>query len=70
MWSAYYAIDAKPEGTQTAAMMLGPMLQALLEDRFKLKIHREAKEAPAYALWRRAVPSFKRRKREVALRWT
>jgi uncharacterized protein (TIGR03435 family) len=48
--STYYAIDAKPEGAQTAAMMRGPMLQALLEDRFKLRIHRESKEAPAYAL--------------------
>jgi uncharacterized protein (TIGR03435 family) len=31
-------------------MMNGPMLQALLEDRFKLKIHRESKEIPVYAL--------------------
>jgi uncharacterized protein (TIGR03435 family) len=48
--SAYYVIDAKPEGVQTAAMMLGPMLQALLEERFKLSVHRETKEMPAYAL--------------------
>ncbi len=48
--SAYYAIDAEPEGAQTAAMMRGPMLQALLEDRFKLRVHRETKEEPAYAL--------------------
>lgn len=27
-------------------MMLGPMLQALLEDRFQLKIHRETSEGP------------------------
>ena len=31
-------------------MMLGPMLQALLEDRFQLKVHRENKEMLAYAL--------------------
>jgi uncharacterized protein (TIGR03435 family) len=31
-------------------MMNGPMLQALLEDRFKLKSHRETKEVPAYEL--------------------
>src|SRR5215471_6213138 len=31
-------------------MMRGPMLQKLLEDRFKLKIHREAREMHAYAL--------------------
>lgn len=30
--------------------MNGPMLQALLEDRFHLKIHRETKDVPAYAL--------------------
>jgi uncharacterized protein (TIGR03435 family) len=45
-----YSIDAKPEGAQTAAMMLGPMLQALLEDRFQLRIHRENKDMRAYAL--------------------
>jgi len=28
----------------------GPMMQALLEDRFKLKIHREAREMPVYIL--------------------
>jgi uncharacterized protein (TIGR03435 family) len=31
-------------------MLQGPMLQALLEDRFKLKIRRETKEVPVYAL--------------------
>jgi len=30
--------------------MMGPMLRALLEDRFKLKIRRETKETPVYAL--------------------
>jgi uncharacterized protein (TIGR03435 family) len=30
--------------------MSGPMLQALLEDRFELKIHRESREVPTYAL--------------------
>ena len=30
--------------------MQGPMLQALLEDRFQLKIHRETREVPVYAL--------------------
>ncbi len=45
-----YAIDARPETPQTRAMMGGPMLQALLEDRFKLKVHRETREVPVYAL--------------------
>ena len=31
-------------------MMHGPMMQSLLEDRFKLKIRRETREGPAYAL--------------------
>ena len=31
-------------------MMRGPMMQALLEDRFKLKLHRESKEIPVYEL--------------------
>lgn len=30
--------------------MVGPMLQALLEDRFQLKTHREVEEVPIYAL--------------------
>src|SRR5436853_2894596 len=31
-------------------MMQGPMLQALLQDRFQLKIHRDARQVPVYAL--------------------
>ncbi len=45
-----YDIDAKAEGAPGQKMMRGPMLQALLEDRYKLKIHRETKEVPVYAL--------------------
>jgi uncharacterized protein (TIGR03435 family) len=45
-----YTIDAKPANPQTAAMMQGPMLQALLEDRFKLKVRRYIREVPVYAL--------------------
>jgi uncharacterized protein (TIGR03435 family) len=45
-----YTINAKPEDAQTAAMMQGPMLQSLLEDRFKLQIRRDTKEVPVYAL--------------------
>ena len=48
--SERYTIEAKLASPQTRAMMNGPMLQTLLEDRFKLKIHRESKEVPAYAL--------------------
>jgi uncharacterized protein (TIGR03435 family) len=45
-----YEINAKAEGTPPEAMTHGPMLQALLEDRFKLKIHRETREIQAYLL--------------------
>src|SRR5580658_2008791 len=45
-----YEINAKAEGTPSEAMTHGPMLQALLEDRFKLKIHRETREIQAYVL--------------------
>jgi uncharacterized protein (TIGR03435 family) len=45
-----FEIDAKPEGTPSQEMMNGPMLQALLEDRFQLKIHRETREVTVYAL--------------------
>jgi uncharacterized protein (TIGR03435 family) len=48
--TASYRIDAKPGSPQTQGMMRGPMLQALLADRFQLKIHRETREVPAYAL--------------------
>jgi uncharacterized protein (TIGR03435 family) len=45
-----YAIEAKAEGTPSLGMMRGPMLQALLETRFKLKIHTDRSEVPVYAL--------------------
>jgi bla regulator protein BlaR1 len=48
--SARYTIDAKAEGPARQELMRGPMLQALLEDRFKLKIHRESREIPVYEL--------------------
>jgi len=48
--SVRYQIDAKANGARGQGMMRGPMLQTLLEDRFRLKIHRETREVPAYAL--------------------
>jgi uncharacterized protein (TIGR03435 family) len=48
--SKTFMIDAKPESPQTMEMMRGPMLQALLEDRFNLKIHRGTRQVPVYAL--------------------
>ncbi len=45
-----YDIEAKAEDAPSAKMMEGPMLQALLEDRFKLKVRREIREIPVYEL--------------------
>jgi bla regulator protein BlaR1 len=45
-----YTIDAKADGPASPEMMRGPMMQSLLEDRFKLKIHRETREVPVYEL--------------------
>jgi uncharacterized protein (TIGR03435 family) len=45
-----YSITAKAGGIASQDMMNGPMLQALLADRFKLKIHREIKQVPVYEL--------------------
>ncbi len=45
-----YTIDAKSDSPESQEMMRGPMMQALLEDRLKLKIHREVREVPVYEL--------------------
>jgi uncharacterized protein (TIGR03435 family) len=45
-----YEIVAKADGDASPDMMNGPMLQALLEDRFQLKVHRETREIPVYDL--------------------
>jgi uncharacterized protein (TIGR03435 family) len=50
MNSDLYRIDAKAEGTPSQAMMLGPMLQTLLENRFKMMFHIGSKEASVYVL--------------------
>jgi len=47
--SDLYEIAAKAPG-QTRAMMNGPMLQALLEERFQLQVHRDTQDVPVYAL--------------------
>jgi uncharacterized protein (TIGR03435 family) len=48
--SERYTINAKADGNASPEMMQGPMLQSLLEDRFKLKIRRETRQVPLYAL--------------------
>ena len=48
--SESYDIEAKPEGNATPKQMDGPMLQALLEDRFKLQVRHDTKDLPIYVL--------------------
>jgi uncharacterized protein (TIGR03435 family) len=48
--SERFEIDAKSDGQPSILMMEGPMLQTILEDRFKLKIHRETRQGPVYEL--------------------
>jgi uncharacterized protein (TIGR03435 family) len=43
-------INAKAGQPVNVEMMKGPMMQTLLEDRFKLKLHREAKSNDVYEL--------------------
>lgn len=45
-----YDIVAKASISTTVQEMEGPMLQALLEDRFKMKLHRETRLLPLYEL--------------------
>ncbi len=48
--SEFYRIEAKAEGTPSDELMRGPMMKALLEERFKLQTHRETRSIPVYAL--------------------
>jgi uncharacterized protein (TIGR03435 family) len=48
--SDHYDIQAKAEGNASVRQMESQMLQAVLEDRFKLLLHREARRLPVYEL--------------------
>src|SRR6185437_2535387 len=48
--SESYEVDAKAESTPGQAVMRGLMLQALLEDRFHLRMRRDSRETLVYAL--------------------
>jgi uncharacterized protein (TIGR03435 family) len=50
MNSDRYDIVAKADSNVVPEEMMTVLLQALLEDRFQLKVHRETKELPIYAL--------------------
>jgi uncharacterized protein (TIGR03435 family) len=48
--SEYYSLSAKADGPVRTEMLAGPMLQSFLEERFRLKTHREMREMPVYAM--------------------
>ena len=49
--SDHYDVSAKaPAGFIPTGQQMQPMLQALLADRFRLKLHRETRELPAFLL--------------------
>jgi uncharacterized protein (TIGR03435 family) len=45
-----YDVTAKAADSNIGIEQLRPMLQTLLEDRFKLAVHRETRDVPVYAL--------------------
>lgn len=45
-----YDIDGATDGSASGKQMAGPMLQALLADRFALRLHRETRDLPVYNL--------------------
>jgi len=48
--SEAWTINAKSDVNASMPMLSGPMLQALLEDRFHLRTHRETRDIPVYVL--------------------
>ncbi len=48
--NARYTIEAVAQGASEPATMQGPMLRALLERRFQLKVHIDTEQTPAFAL--------------------
>jgi uncharacterized protein (TIGR03435 family) len=45
-----FRIDATARADTNQGVLDGPMMQSLLEERFKLKLHRETRQVPVYAL--------------------
>ena len=50
LYSDYYVINAETSSLASEEMMEGTMLQALLEERFKLRVHHTSVPIPVYAL--------------------
>jgi uncharacterized protein (TIGR03435 family) len=49
-YSETYTVEARAEGVTDPAVLAGPMLRSLLEDRFQLRTHRATEQQPVYAL--------------------
>lgn len=45
-----YEVLAKADNGASLQQMSGPMLQALLQERFKVRVHKETRESPVYDL--------------------
>jgi bla regulator protein BlaR1 len=45
-----FAVEATAGGASDRYVLVGTMLQSLLEDRFKLRVHRETEDVPMYAM--------------------
>lgn len=50
MQSEYYNLSAKADSPARTELLAGPMLQALLEERFQLKSHRQMRDIPVYEM--------------------
>ncbi len=50
IYTEQFQIEAKAPGNPGMEMMRGPMMQALLEDRFQVKVRRETRTVPGYVL--------------------
>jgi uncharacterized protein (TIGR03435 family) len=50
VYSDKFTVDAVAAGAADRSTLIGPMLRALLEERFKMKTHRETEERTLYAL--------------------
>jgi uncharacterized protein (TIGR03435 family) len=48
--SDQYIVEAKTSANVPKSVLQGPMLRAILEDRFQLKTHRETRDVPVYEL--------------------
>ena len=48
--TARFTIDAKTDAPVPGAVMFGPMMRSLLEDRFHMQAHWETREGPAYLM--------------------